>query len=167
MHTHPAFAVGTATATEAANAGFTHVVNADGDAAALAHLIANTLSPRDGTLLLPVAKGQGRDLTASLRSRGFRVQRSVAYRAAPVATLPEAAASSLEQRQVGAVMLFSGETSHHFVRLLRMANLVDSVRDVEAVSISERAAVALRPLPWRCIRVAAKPNQDEMLALLL
>jgi uroporphyrinogen-III synthase len=64
-------------------------------------------------------------------------------------------------------MLFSGETSRHFVHLLRMANLVDSVRDVEAVAISERAAVALRPLPWRCIRVAAKPNQDAMLALLL
>jgi uroporphyrinogen-III synthase len=167
MHTHPVFAVGTATATEATNAGFTRVFNADGDAAALAHLIANTLSPRDGTLLLPVAKGQGQDLTASLRNRGFRVQRSVAYRATPVDTLPEAAATSLAKRQVGAVMLFSGETSRHFVNLLRMSQLVDSVRDVEAVSISERAAVALRQLPWRRIRVAAKPNQDAMLALLI
>jgi uroporphyrinogen-III synthase len=166
MHTHPVFAVGTATATEATNAGFTRVFNADGDAAALADLIANTLSPRDGTLVLPVGQGQGRDLTAMLRHRGFRVLRRVAYQVAPVDRLPEAAASSLEMGQVGAVMLFSGETSRHFVHLLRVANLVDAVRDVEAVSISERAAVALRPLPWRCIRVAAKPNQDAMLALL-
>jgi uroporphyrinogen-III synthase len=166
MHEHPVFAVGTATATEATNAGFTHVFNADGDAAALADLIANTLSPRDGTLVLPVAQGQGRELTASLRQHGFSVLRRVAYRAAPVDTLPEAAASCLAKRKVGTVMLFSGETSRHFVRLLRTANLVDSIRDVEAVSISERAAVALRPLPWRRIRVAAKPNQDAMLALL-
>jgi uroporphyrinogen-III synthase len=166
MHSHPVFAVGTATATAAANAGFARVFNADGDASALSDLIANTLSPQDGALVLPAAQGQGKDLTASLRQRGFRVIRRVAYRAAPVDMLPEAAASSLAKRQVWVVMLFSGETSRHFVRLLRMANLVDAIRDVEAVSISERAAVALRPLPWRCIRIASKPNQDAMLALL-
>jgi uroporphyrinogen-III synthase len=63
-------------------------------------------------------------------------------------------------------MFFSGETSRHFVRLLRAAHLVAAIRDAEAVSISERAAVALRPLPWRRIHVAAMPNQDAMLALL-
>src|SRR6201999_3350645 len=106
--------------------------NADGDAAALANLIATTLARRAGALVLPVAQGQGRCLTASLRHHGFHVLRRVAYRAAPVDTLPEAAASCLAKRQVGAVMLFSGEPPRHFVRLLRMANLVDSVRDVEA-----------------------------------
>ncbi len=117
-------------------------------------------------MVLPVALGQGRDLTVALRLRGFRVLRRVAYRAASIDMLPEAALSSLANRQVGIVMLFSGETSRHFVRLLRMANLVEAIRNVEAVSISERAAVALRALPWRCIRVASKPNQDAMLALL-
>jgi len=63
-------------------------------------------------------------------------------------------------------MFFSGETSRHFVRLLRAAALADAIRDVDAVSISERAAVPLRPLPWRRISVAAKPNQDAMLVLL-
>jgi len=67
---------------------------------------------------------------------------------------------------VAAAMFFSGETSRHFVRLLRSAGLIDTVQDVEAVSISERAAMALGSLPWRRIRVAAKPNQDAMLALL-
>jgi uroporphyrinogen-III synthase len=167
MHAHPTFAVGTATATAAAQAGFTSVLNADGDAAALADLVANSLAARDGTLVMPVGQGLGAELAASLRRRGFRVLRRVAYRAAPVDRLPEAAASWLAERQAGTVMFFSGETSRHFVRLLDLANLSESVRDVEAVSISERAAVALRPLPWRRIRVAAKPNQDAMLALLL
>jgi uroporphyrinogen-III synthase len=63
-------------------------------------------------------------------------------------------------------MFFSGDTARHFVRLLRAAESGEAVRDVEAVSISERAAVALRALPWRRICVAAKPNQDAMLALL-
>jgi len=64
-------------------------------------------------------------------------------------------------------MFFSGETSRHFVRLIEAAGLIDSVRDVDAVSISEAAAVPLRSLPWRCIGVAAKPNQDAMLVLLI
>jgi uroporphyrinogen-III synthase len=63
-------------------------------------------------------------------------------------------------------MFFSGDTSRHFVHLLSAAGLVDAVANVEAVSISERAAVALRTLHWRRIRIAARPNQDAMLALL-
>lgn len=166
MYGRPAFAVGTTTATAATKAGFSHVFNADGDATALAALIANTASPGDGTLILPVAQGQGGELAASLRLRGFRVLRRVAYRAAPVETLPAAAVSSLGGGRVAAAMFFSAETSRHFARLLRAANLVEAIRDVEAVSISERAAVALRPFPWRRIQVAKKPNQDAMLALL-
>jgi uroporphyrinogen-III synthase len=166
MHGRPVFAVGTATATAAAKAGFSRVFNADGDATALARLIETTASPADGTLVLPTAQGQGGELARSLRQRGCRVLRRVAYRVAPVAMLPASATSSLRDRQVTAVMFFSGETVRHFVGLLQAAGLTDAIRDVEAVSISEPAAVALRHLPWRRIHVAATPNQDAMLALL-
>jgi uroporphyrinogen-III synthase len=166
IHGLPVFTVGTATATNAAEAGFTRIFNADGDATALAELIAITLSPTDGPLFLPTGLGQGEDLAASLRQRGFRVLRRIAYHAAGVAVLPGLVANHLRRGDLTAAMFFSGESSHHFVRLLRAAGLGESVRDVEAVSISERAAMPLRPLPWRRISVAAKPNQDAMLALL-
>jgi uroporphyrinogen-III synthase len=166
VHDRLAFAVGTATAAVATAAGFNRVFSADADAMALANLVAHTLSPAEGTLFLPTAQGQGRELAASLRQFGFRVLRRVAYQATPVSSLSQTAALCLSQGQVGAAMFFSGETSRHFVRLLRAAGLVEAVRNVEAVSISERAAMALRPLPWRRISVAAKPNQDAMLALL-
>jgi uroporphyrinogen-III synthase len=166
LHHLPVFAVGTATATQAAEAGFNRVLNADGDADALIRLVADTLAPTSGSLFLPAGLGQGMDLAASLRQRGFHVIRRVAYQAAVVPALPEAAATHLRQHQLAAALFFSGETSRHFVRLLRAAALADAVRDIDAVSISERAAVALRPLPWRRISVAAKPNQDAMLVLL-
>jgi uroporphyrinogen-III synthase len=166
IHDQPVFAVGSATAKHAIDAGFGRVFNADGDAAALAELVASMLSPSDGTLLLPTTHRQGGDLVASLRKRGFRVIRRIAYQVAAVETLPECATQCLRQRQVEAAMFFSGETSRHFIRLLQAAQLVDEVRLVEAVSISERAAVALRSAPWRRISVAANPNQDAMLALL-
>jgi uroporphyrinogen-III synthase len=166
LHDRPVFAVGTATASQAAEAGFIRIFNADGDAKTLANLIAGTLSPADGLLFLPTGQGQGTELAASLRQRGFRVLRRVAYKAAFVPVLPKAAEIHLVQGLLAAAMFFSGETSRHFVRLIQTAGLVEAVRDVEAVSISEHAAVPLRPLPWRRISVAAKPNQDAMLALL-
>ena len=166
LHDRPVFAVGTATATQAAKVGFTRVLDADGDAKALASLVANTLSPADGSLFLPTAQGQGTELATALRERGFRVIRRVAYHALGVPVLPEPAETHLRHHQLVAAMFFSGETARHFVHLLQAAGLSDSVRDVEAVAISERAAMALTSLPWRRIRVAAKPNQDAMLVLL-
>jgi uroporphyrinogen-III synthase len=166
LHDRPVFAVGTATAAQATEAGFLRVFNGDGDATALARLVADTLSPADGTLLLPTGKGKGGDLAASLRRKGFRVLRRVAYQATGVPTLPEAAAAALRLGQVAVAMFFSGETARHFVHLIQAAQLTEALRDVEAVSISQRAAMALRPLPWRRIRVAEKPNQDAMLGLL-
>jgi uroporphyrinogen-III synthase len=64
------------------------------------------------------------------------------------------------------VMFFSTETASHFVRLIRAAGLEDSLSKVEAVSISERATMPLRQLPWGRIRVAPRPDQNSMLALL-
>jgi uroporphyrinogen-III synthase len=166
LHARPVFAVGTATAIRAAEAGFSRVFNADGDATALTTLVAKTLSPEDGSLFLPTRQGEGTDLASTLRRHSFHVVRRVAYRAGYEAVLPEVAATHLRRSQLAAAMFFSAETSRHFVRLLQAAKLTDAVRDIEAVSISERAAVALRPLPWRRISVAATPNQDAMLVLL-
>ena len=166
MHDCPVFAVGTATAARATEAGFRHVCSAHGDAAALINLVTNTLCPADGSLFLPTGQGQGTDLAYCLRQRGFRVLRRVAYQAACVPALPEIAVTNLRQGQVSTVIFFSGETARHFVCLVHAAKLAETVRNVEAVSISQRAAMALRPLPWRRISVAVKPNQDAMLALL-
>lgn len=165
-HTRPAFAVGDATAAHARGAGFWDVRSAGGDAVALAALIAATLHPGAGPLFLPTGQRQGHGLARDLRGRGFRVIRRVVYRAKPAALLPEAAKIRLQRGDVRTVLFFSAETARHFVRLLRAANLGDSVNAVDAVTISDRATVALRGLPWRRISVASEPNQDAMLALL-
>jgi hypothetical protein len=38
--------------------------------------------------------------------------------------------------------------------------------DVTALAIGPRAAEVLKVLPWREVRVALRPTQDELLALL-
>jgi len=162
----PVFAVGSATAARASAAGFRQVIDADADAEAMAALVAKTLAPGDGSLFLPTGLGQGTALASDLRKRGFRVIRRVAYQAVSVAALPPEAVSDLQQGQLTAAMFFSTETARHFVRLVLEAGLGEAVTDVEALSISERPAMELKRLPWRRISVAAKPNQNAMLALL-
>jgi uroporphyrinogen-III synthase len=169
-HTRPAFAVGSATARRAREAGFKHVIDADADAAALPALIDTTIGTTIGTggqtLFLPAGRGQGGALSGALRARGWRVLRRVAYQAEPVPALPEAAVTALQAGKIRWVLFFSAETARQFVRLARDAGVVETLAAIEAVSISERTAMALSPLPWRHIRTAARPNQDAMLVLL-
>jgi uroporphyrinogen-III synthase len=165
-HARPAFAVGSATAARARAAGFSETVDADADASALPDLIARTIGAAGQSLFLPAAAGQGAALASALRARGYRVLRRVAYRAAVVPALPDAAAAALRAGTVDAALFFSTETARGFVRLIQAAGLDDTVAGVDAVAISNRTEVALRPLPWRRIRVAERPNQDAMLVLL-
>lgn len=166
FHRLPLFAVGEATASRARAAGFTQVCSADGDANALAALVRRQAHPKAGPLLLATGRAQGHGLAASLRSLGFRVIRRAVYAADPVATLPEPALRSLAAGNVIAALFFSAETARHCVRLLRRAALHDAVNTVDALAIGRPCAVALQPLPWRRIRVADRPTQDAMLALL-
>ncbi len=162
----PLLAVGDATATRAREAGFTDVHSAEGDARALAELAGRICRSDGAALLLAAGRGQGGALAADLRGRGFRVLRRVVYAAEPVAALPDAARVALAAGTLAAALFFSAETSRHWVRLLRRARLCDTVRGVEALAIGQPAAVAIEVLPWRRIRVAARPTQDAMLALL-
>jgi uroporphyrinogen-III synthase len=159
------FSVGAATAARARAAGFADVRSADGDAAALAALVVATLTPAAGTLLLASGAGQGMGLARSLRLAGFRVIRRVVYAARPATALPPHALAALAGGQVRAAMFFSAQTARVFERLLPAA-LRPLLAGADALAIGAEAASVLRRLPWRAVRVAVRPTQDEMFALL-
>jgi uroporphyrinogen-III synthase len=166
-HRHlPLFAVGAATAQRARASGFDRVSSADGDSDALAALVGERCDPSAGPLLLAAGHGQGHMLAGHLRQRGFRVQRRVVYIATPAQSLPGVAHAALATSSLTAALFFSAETAQAFVRLIELARLHETVRQVDALAIGRPAAVALQALPWRRIRVAAQPNQDAMLELL-
>jgi uroporphyrinogen-III synthase len=162
----PVLTVGAATARRAEQAGFTNVTSANGNAEALISLVRARLSPAAGTLLLAAGRGQSQQLAAGLRAAGYRVARRVVYAAIPVARLPEAARAALLNGQTLTVLLFSAETARHFMRLVQRAGLAGSLSNHAAITIGPPAAMALSEGPWARIQVAAKPTQDEMLALL-
>lgn len=166
LHALPLLAVGDATAARARAAGFAAVHSAGRDATALAALARQLCRPQDGPLLLAAGAGQGQALAASLRGQGFRVVRRVAYAATPVDALPDEAAAALHRGQVRAALFFSAETARTFVTLLRRALPDAAARSVTALALSPAVGRALGPLPWRAIRVASHPSQDELLTLL-
>ena len=157
-------AVGNATAARARAAGFHHVHSADGDAAALAALATRTLDPAHGPLLLAAGRGQGMALARALRRSGFSVRRRAIYAATPVRRLPAHAADAVANG-LQAALFFSTETAHAFARCLP-PSLRTCLRGTDAAVIGQGAAEALRHLPWRAVRVAVRPTQDEVLALL-
>jgi len=162
----PLLAVGAATAARARAAGFSVVHSAEGDAAALAALAAARCWPAAGPLLLVTGRDQGKDLTAALRAKGFRVLRRIVYTTVPARALPREAITALRAGEINAALFFSAATAHIFVRLATNAGLARHLTSVDAISIGAPAAVALKALPWRQIRVAQRPNQDAMLAML-
>ena len=162
----PLLAVGDATAERARAAGFTEVHSANGDALALAALAARLLNPSNGPVLLVCGSGQGKALAEAVRAHGFRVPRRIVYAAEKVTALPPAAATALQADVLRAALFFSAETARQFVRLTEAAGLANRVRDVQALAIGAAAGVALRDLPWHDVLVAARPTQDELLALL-
>ena len=156
--------VGDATARRAAHAGFTTVHSAASDAAGLADLAAALLDPACGPLLLAAGQGQSAALAADLRRRGFRVQRRVVYTAARVARFPAAARTAVGDG-LRAAMFFSAETARAFASLLPQG-LEPALGGADALAIGEAAAAAVQHLPWRAVRVAVRPTQDGVLALL-
>jgi len=162
----PLLAVGDATAARARAAGFAQVASAQGDAQALVALVGEHCDPAGKPLLLAAGMDSSADPAPALRALGFTVTRRSVYRGVAVEELPAEAQAGLTGGALRAVLFFSPATAHSFVRLLLAAMPPACVSAVDALAISSAAAVALAPLPWRRIRVASRPNQDELLALL-
>jgi uroporphyrinogen-III synthase len=162
----PLYVVGAATGRRATRGGFIQVESADGDAEALAQLVVRLVRPSDGPLLLVSGERQGLHLAATLRARGHAVMRRVTYASVPETRLADPAVVLLRERTPHVALFFSAQTAQAYVRVVQRAALARAVETSEAVAIGEAASVALGALPWRRIRVAARPNQDEMLALL-
>jgi uroporphyrinogen-III synthase len=165
-HAIPLLAVGDATARRGTEAGFVTVRSAAGTARELAELVTRTCEAGAKPLLLATGAGQGRALLAALRAAGFAVLRRSVYATRPVAELPAAAHQELSRAGLRAALFFSTDSARAFMALFAARFEPTIVAEIEALAISQSTAAVLAHLPWRRIRVASQPNQDELLALL-
>lgn len=157
----PLFAVGSQTAEEAHAAGFARVENADGDATALAEAVPRWLAPDAGALLHVCGAEAGGTLAEALGARGYDVRRESLY-AVEALKLPPQAAAALADGAIDAVLLFSPRSA----RIFAEESAALSLSKVAAFCISPATAAALPANRFAAIRVAARPNQASLLALL-
>ena len=159
------FAVGRRTAAALADVGFGGVRSADGDAAALATLIAGTLEA--GAALLHVA---GRDHKAeperTLRAAGFRVATWTAYAANPATELPRPAQEALRSRGLAAALHYSRRSAATLVTLAERAGLLPPLAALDHFCLSPDVAEPLRDGGAQRLAIAEHPDEDALLELL-
>jgi uroporphyrinogen-III synthase len=156
----PIFAVGPQTEREAREAGFADVRSADGDAVALVAKTADWTAPDRGVLLHVCGAEAPGTLQNGLAARGFDVRRAVLYRVQAADALPPAIARALADDAVDAALFFSPRSARVFAALARDL----PTQRLIAACISPVTAAALDGQSFAEVRVAARPNQDALLA---
>lgn len=162
----PVLAVGEQSADAARRLGFTTVDHAGGDVAALCNAAAARLSPQEGAIFYSAgAETRGR-LAEQLTELGFSVVREVLYDAIAASSLPREAETALAQGKLDAVLLFSPRSARIFAELAGRAGLAERCSRLTAYCLSEAVAEALGRLPLKAVRIAVRPDQEMLLALL-
>lgn len=162
----PAFAVGDRTAGALADAGFTDIRSAAGDLRALSALVAAAGLPRGARILHPGGEDRAGDLAEALAPSGLAVVSAVVYRMTPAAAWPEAAAKSLADGTLGAVLHYSPRAAEVFRDLCLEGAWVAEARRLRHVCLSAAVAAMLEPLGPSCVITAQHPDEAALLAAL-
>jgi uroporphyrinogen-III synthase len=160
----PVFAVGRRSADVMAAAGFADVTSADGNVSDLARLVAARLQPA-ARLLYLAGEDRAGDLAGDLRAHGFAVETTVIYRAIAATGLPPAAALALAQGIDGALH-FSRRSAEIFVEVARAAGVLESTLRATHFCLSAPIAEPLARVGAADIRIAERPNEAALLALI-
>lgn len=164
--TLPVYAVGDATARAARAAGFQNVTNASGDVDALATLVARALDPARGWVLHAAATDLAGDLGGTLTKAGFDYRREILYETLSATALKAETVAAFRSGAIDAVALFSPRTAATFAGLAVAAGIERTLATVRAACLSQAVARAVGGLPWAAVAVAARPDQDSLLAVL-
>jgi uroporphyrinogen-III synthase len=158
-------AVGDATAEAARAAGFTDVRIGEGAGDGIAAL-ARALDPSDGAFVHVGGEDIASDVVNDLRAIGFTARRVIAYRARFASRLAPVALDLLTSPNAAAVMFHSARGAEAFISLARVARVARAAENFSALCLSARVANAAEPFGFKAIRVASRPRESALLALL-
>lgn len=162
----PLFAVGDQTALEAKRAGFKNARSAGGALDDLVTLLAGGLDAKAGPLLYAAGEAQAGDLAAAMHGLGFEVETVLVYRTEPRARLSGVADEALRNGGVDGVLLYSRRSAEAFAHAAEAAGLLPLPQRVALYCLSESVAEPLAGGAGGTIRVAEKPNQISLFALI-
>jgi uroporphyrinogen-III synthase len=164
LRTLPVFAVGRRSADAMAAAGFADVTSADGNASDLARLVGARLQPA-ARLLYLAGEDRSGDLAGELRARGFAVEVTIIYRAIAVTGLSPVAADALASG-VDGVLHFSRRSVEAYVDAARAAGLLANALKPVHFCLSGQVAEPLAQAGAAAIRIAERPNEAVLIALI-
>jgi uroporphyrinogen-III synthase len=160
----PAFAVGRRSAEAMAAAGFADVTSADGNVGDMARLVGARMQPA-APLLYLAGEDRAGDLAGQLRARGFAVETAIIYRAVAATALPPAAAGALASG-IDGVLHFSRRSAEAYVDAARAAGLLAKALKPVHFCLSAQVAEPLAQAGAAAIRVAERPNEAVLIALI-
>jgi uroporphyrinogen-III synthase len=166
----PLFAVGEHTASVARDAGFSKVIVAAGDAAALREKILQSarekLLKKKSTLLYLAGADLSGDLAGELGAEGFNVVTQTTYRMVPVRHLPREACDGFAAHGIEAVLHYSRRSARAFLDAARAEGVEISALAVPQCCLSETVAGVLREAGAPQVAVAASPDENALFGAL-
>jgi uroporphyrinogen-III synthase len=159
----PLFAVGEHTASAAGDAGFSEVMTAKGDAAALRDLVLASVKSKQlkkaSPLLYLAGADLARDLSGELGEKGFTVVTQTTYRMVPAASLPREVCDAFVANRIEAVLHYSRRSARAFLDAARSGGVEISALALPQCCISPAVASILRDAG--ATQVTAAANADE------
>jgi uroporphyrinogen-III synthase len=159
----PVFAVGRRTAAMLDTMGCGPTVSAP-DAVSLARLVAEQLAP--ARLLLIAGRDRKGEPAASLARLGCQVAVWEAYHAIAAPNLPETARDALAGGDLDAVLHYSRRSAETALALVAAAGLHADFGMLRHLCLSDDVAEGLSGLSGATVKVADRPDEDALLALL-
>jgi uroporphyrinogen-III synthase len=166
----PLFAVGDQTAEAARRSGFSKVISAGGDAAALWDIVLASAKAKrlkkGATLLYLAGADLARDLERELGGHGFTVVTATTYRMVAISRLLEQVGEAFTANRVQAVLHYSLRSARAFLDAVRADGFEVSALAVPQCCISANVAACLREAGASRVQVAASPDENALLAAL-
>jgi len=160
------YCVGDKTARAAKAGGFTNIMSANADVAALAALIIGTADKAAGRLLHVGGARLAGDLQHLLEEAGFSYSREILYEAVDVTEFSAEAHVALEKNQLDGILFFSPHTAKVFKKLVDAKGLSAHISHMDAWCLSANVAGELSGLDFRQVHVAKHPTENALLAMI-
>ena len=160
----PCHAVGARTAEAARKMGFSSVIEGSGDAEALADAIAAALPGKAITYLC--GRVRFPMFEQRLEAAGVRVRAVETYDTLPVPYSDETILALLSGQSVDAVLLYSAKAAVAMQAFSKRPALQEAFEKIQVFALSARIAAAFGDGAGKTIRIAARPDEEALLALL-
>ena len=162
----PLFAIGTATAAAARDAGFNDVIEGPGTGSDLVPFMRARLQPGGGGVLYLRGEDIAFDMRPALAETGLLAIDAVVYRAIAAEKFSAATLTALTKGTLGGVVLLSPRTASIYAKLVQNSCLTAEVTEICHYCLSDRVAHPLAALGAVTTRAPSRPNLQELVALI-